>query len=62
MKKIEETLTKLHGMMSDKLVGLIYDETEGTDLVLVFEKHTIAIAGKYRIDVDKRKNHVDDPD
>ncbi len=62
MKKIEETLTKLHGMMNDKLVGLVYDETEGTDLVLVFEKHTIEIGGKYRIDVSKRKNHVDDPD
>lgn len=57
MKKIEETLTKLHGMMDEKFVGLVYDENEGTDLLLVFDKHTINISGKYKIIVEERKAH-----
>lgn len=57
MKEIEKTITDLHGMMNDKLVGLIYDETESTDLMLVFEKHTINISGKYNVQVEERKAH-----
>ncbi len=57
MKEIEKTITYLYKMIPGTLVGLIYEEKESSDLVLVFEKHTVNISGKYKIKVEERKAH-----
>ena len=57
MKEIEKTITDLHKMIPEMLVGLIYDEEESSDFILVFEKHTVNISGKYKLNVEERKGH-----
>lgn len=57
MKEIERTITDLHKMMPETLVGLIHEEDESSDIMLVFEKHTVLISGKYKIRVEERKAH-----
>ena len=55
-KEKEEAITKLHGMFDDKLVGIISDEETTADWMLVFEKHTINISGKFKLKIDERSS------
>ena len=54
MKEIEQTITNVHGMMNEKLVGLVFDESESDDLMLVFDNHTINISGNFKLDIKER--------
>ena len=43
-------------MFDDKLVGIISDEETTADWMLVFEKHTINISGKFKLKIDERSS------
>lgn len=53
-KEKVEAITKLHGMFNDVLVGMISDEEITADWMLVFEKHTINISGKFKLKIEER--------
>lgn len=50
----KEDLRQLYEMAGEKLAGIIYEPEESSDLMLVFEKHTVNISEDGVVSVEKR--------